>query len=1078
MTVTAETVGTDVPAPGQLVTVRNRMWVASDIVRGNVASGDETVMTARPPHVVTLISIEDDARDERLRVVWELERGAVAHDQHTLPSPDDGFDDPSQLDAFLDAVRWGAIASADKTVLQAPFRSGIQIEDYQLDPVVRALSMPRTNLLIADDVGLGKTIEAGLVMQELMLRHRARTMLIVCPAGLTLQWREEMRDKFGLDFRIVDTGRLKELRRSRGLYVNPWTHYPRLIVSIDWLKRDRPMRLLREVLPAASKYPRTFDLLVVDEVHTCAPTGRGKYAVDSQRTDAIRTLAPHCEHRLFLSATPHNGYLESFTALLELLDDQRFARGIRPTGEQLAKIMVRRLKRELPPKWDGTPRFPVRVPRYLEVTHSDEERRAHRMLAEYAASRREAAGGGDAGRTAADFVTTLLKKRLFSSPKAFAETVETHLATMSRRGQVTGAGAAAAAEAELDQATARAGTRILRPLIERLEETAEDDTAYGEAEKEAFRVVRRVAAPLSPHERWLLEELLSWARRAQDRADSKLAAFRAWLDPIVRPGGTWSRERVIVFTEYRDTQRWLHERLIGAGFAKEQIAQLYGGQDEDEREYIKSVFQESPDLDPVRILLATDAASEGINLQAHCHRLLHWEIPWNPNRLEQRNGRVDRHGQPAREVDVFHFVPKGWEHAGGGADADGSLEDELYFLYVAARKVDQIREDLGSAGEVIAAQVEQKMLGRRVEWQAADAEITSRAGRAELKVTRELARDLQELTDTLAESRTGLNLSPQTVEHVVRTALRLAHNKDLIEAPTPAGFHGRCFRLPDLPGAWGDARNDGLYHALTRQERPVTFDHDAVAGRTDVVLLHLGHRLVQMCLRLLRAELWSNAVGSGTRHRLSRVTARVVPGDALRVPAVAGHIRVVVTGAEGTRLHEEVVVAGGIIEAGRLTRATEAELATWLGLANADTPPGPVLDRLARLWPTLNGPLAGILSNRSAARRRSLSALLEQRCAEEVTAMDAILAELERSIRAALADTRHWAQASLFEIEAERDQLRKDHSALSERLASIPALREQETAALRRRYADPQARWFPAAVTFLVPAAIAYGGGA
>ena len=106
-------------------------------------------------------------------------------------------------------------------------------------------------------------------------------MLIVCPAGLTLQWRDEMRDKFGLDFRIVDAALLRELRRSRGLYANPWTHYPRLIVSIDWLKRDRPMRLLREVLPIAPKYPRTFDMLVVDEVHTCAPSGRGKYAVDS-----------------------------------------------------------------------------------------------------------------------------------------------------------------------------------------------------------------------------------------------------------------------------------------------------------------------------------------------------------------------------------------------------------------------------------------------------------------------------------------------------------------------------------------------------------------------------------------------------------------------------------------------------------------------------------------------------------------------------------------------------------------------------------------------------------------------------
>jgi hypothetical protein len=157
-----------------LVTVRNRVWVASDVVRGTVASGNPVAMTQRPPHLVKLVSIEDDAHDESaLRVVWELERGAVAHDQHALPSPADGFDQPGQLAAFLDAVRWGAIASADKTVLQAPFRSGIKIEEYQLDPVVRALSMPRTNLLIADDVGLGKTIEAGLVMQELMLRHRA-----------------------------------------------------------------------------------------------------------------------------------------------------------------------------------------------------------------------------------------------------------------------------------------------------------------------------------------------------------------------------------------------------------------------------------------------------------------------------------------------------------------------------------------------------------------------------------------------------------------------------------------------------------------------------------------------------------------------------------------------------------------------------------------------------------------------------------------------------------------------------------------------------------------------------------------
>jgi len=1053
-------VASDAPAQGQLVTVRNRVWVVSDVVKSAIAPQS---MTGRPTHAVTLISIEDDARDEQLRVVWELERGAVAHDQHILPDPAGGFDDPRQLDAFLDAVRWGAIASADKTVLQAPFRSGIAIEDYQLDPVVRALNMPRTNLLIADDVGLGKTIEAGLVMQELTLRHRARTMLIVCPAGLTLQWRDEMRDKFGLDFRIVDTACLKELRRSRGLYANPWTHYPRLIVSVDWLKRDRPMRMLREVLPAAPKYPRTFDLLVVDEVHTCAPQTRGRYATDSLRTQAIRTLAPHCEHRLFLSATPHNGYLESFTALLEMLDDHRFMRNVKPKEEQLKRIMVRRMKRELPPKWDGTPRFPVRVTEPLEVDHSSAEREAHRLLTEYADSRRTAAQreSGEAGVAAANFVITLLKKRLFSSPKAFAETIETHLATMTRKSQ--------AMETKTPP-DAKTGLRILRPLMERLDETAEEDDAFAERQQEALAAARRLTPPLTQQEKSLLERLGAWARQAQDRPDAKFDRFRQWLDLYVPD------ERVIVFTEYRDTQRWLHERLIGAGYPAEQIAQLYGGQDQEEREGIKNAFRDKLELDPVRILLATDAASEGINLQDHCHRLLHWEIPWNPNRLEQRNGRIDRHGQPAPEVNVYHFVPRGWEE-GQPDKHDGALEDELHFLYIAVKKTEQIREDLGSAGDVIAAQVEQKMLGKRTDWQTADVEIErkAKASRAELKITRDLARDLQRLTETLTGSRSDLNLTPQAVEHVVRTALRLAFNKDLTSVPGPDGFQAPCFRIPELAGTWADARNQGLYHPVTHQERPVTFDGDAAAERTDVVLLHLGHHLVQMCLRLLRAELWATARKT-EQTKLHRVTARIVPTDLLRVPAVLGHIRVVVTGAEGTRLHEEVVVAGGTIEGGKLVRATEDNLRQWLAASSPELPSDQITKHLAELWPTgIASTLTGYLENRSSARRRSLAVLIENRSDEEVTAMAAILDELERSIRDALDDTPRWEQGTIFEIETERQQLRKDHDALKDRLASIPAMREQEAAALRRRYADPQARWFPAAITFLVPASIAKG---
>lgn len=254
------------------------------------------------------------------------------------------FDSTAVFDTFLDCVRWGTLSDANRKHLQSPLRSGIDVEDYQLDPVARALQMSRVSLLIADDVGLGKTIEAGLVAQELLLRSRARRVLVVCPADIQLQWQSELREKFGLDFRIIDAEFMRVLRRTRGLHINPWTHHPRLITSMDYLKRERPLQLFRETLPngGESAFPRRYDLLIVDEAHNVAPSGSAHYALDSARTRAIRAVVPHFEHKLFLSATPHNGFSESFSALLELLDSQRFARHhalARPIGPRFGAAL-------------------------------------------------------------------------------------------------------------------------------------------------------------------------------------------------------------------------------------------------------------------------------------------------------------------------------------------------------------------------------------------------------------------------------------------------------------------------------------------------------------------------------------------------------------------------------------------------------------------------------------------------------------------------------------------------------------------------------------------------------------------
>ncbi len=1056
---------TSLPEQGQLVEVRQRRYVVGEIRQSALPSDPLLAGDGAPQHLLTLSSVEDDAFTEELQVVWEIEPGARPIERAALPVPA-GFDPPARFDAVLDAVRWGAATSADVRALQAPFRSGITIEDYQLDPVVRAVRMPRANLLVADDVGLGKTIEAGLVIQELLLRHRARTVLIVCPSALQIQWRDQMRDKFGLEFRIVDTELMRRLRRERGLHVNPWTHFPRLITSIDFLKRERPMRLFGEALPAGDEptYPRRFDVLIVDEAHNVAPSGRGKYATDSLRTLAIRRLAPHFEHKLFLSATPHNGYPESFTALLELLDNQRFARGVPPDRRQLGAIMVRRLKSELPPRWDGTPRFPERRLEALEVAYTPEEERAHALLRRYSESRQRAVVTDQTEKVATDFVLKLLKKRLFSSPEAFARTLEQHERSL--------------AGARRRVAAPKPTLGILRRQIEGVDEEFGDDEAADEAAVEAVEAATRLFREPSAEERGLLDEMRRWAEDARGRADSKTGALLAWLEATLRPGGAWSDERVIIFTEYRDTQRWLQEILAGHGLtAGGRLLTLYGGMASDERERVKAAFQAGPDVAPVRILLATDAASEGIDLQNHCSRLVHVEIPWNPNRLEQRNGRIDRHGQRADAVHVYHFVGKGWDKP--RLAPVGDLAGDLEFLYRAALKVDQIREDLGKVGPVIAAQVEEAMLGKRLGLDTAVAEREAEPVRRMLRLEQRLREQLAELRDQLAETRRELRLTPENIEAVVAIALELAGQPPLRPAeipgiwPDPTGRRRRspAFHLPALNGSWA-ACTEGLAHPHTRVQRPIVFDHALIDGRDDVVLAHLQHRLAQMSLRLLRAEVWAP---EGQR-KLRRVTARFAPGDALDSPVVIAHARLLMLGGDGQRLHEELIAAGGILREGRFARFNVGQVRDALGAATDRPAPAALQERLAERWETYAPALLTALEARGRERGESLRRTLEERAEKEVADSTAILTELRRAILAEL-DEPEVMQLSLFS-DPEREQFERNRDSLRARVEQIPAEVEREAAAIRARFATPQTRLFPVGVTLLVPDTLArqYGG--
>ena len=1028
-----------VPEPGQVVEVRGSTWAVAQVEQQGLprSPADETV--AGLNHAVTLQALDEDRLGEELTVVWELEVGHTVTPAQGLPARigPDGFDDPNTLAGFVDAMRWGAVTSADDYSVQAPFHSGVVVEAYQLEPLRRALSAPRANLLLADDVGLGKTVEAGLVIQELLLRHRARSVIVVCPPSLALKWQDEMRDKFGLDFTIVNSELMREVRRRYGLHANPFRLFPRVIVSMAWLPQVRAQRLLPDIYAQAAGTATArryaFDILVVDEAHHIAPAspsavggGRG-YAVDTQRTLAARELAERCEHRLFLSATPHNGHPESFTALLEMIDSRRFSRGALLDGKALGEVTVRRLKADLPEKG-----FRPRQLKAIPFTPNDDEQDMFdlldRILTESAKTNRTGPNG--------DITAMLFKKRFLSSPRAFGMTLRSYLDSRAAgRGDfkfdyddILGEGQSDEEEGrwEQDEATALRHSKSTDPLV-------------------AAR----------PGE---LDRLAGWGLSFESRPDARIAELVTMLEAICRPAGSWSNERVVVFTEYAHTLEWLHRVLLQQGYG-DVLAVIQGSTPTDERELIRERFTADPAKDRVRVLLATDAAGEGIDLQAHCHRLVNLDIPFNPSRLEQRIGRIDRYGQ--RETpEIYHFAP---------IRSARRYDGDAAFMGLIARKIVTVARDLGSVNQVIAEDIQQHFapatsVRRKKPGMDGNAVINQAlAGGLDLNAR------LTQLERGYAESKAQLHLEPANLRRVVDTALRISHQPALVEIGDPDA--DAVFEVPPLSPAWQST----LRGLSTRLDpgllRPITFDDTAAAGRDDLVYVHLGHPLVRKAQRLLRRSLWS------ADAPLNRVTAVVV--DGLAESFVAAVTRMVLVGRGGLRLHEEIFLAGVRLRGRRVIAEERAErlLDQALDADELTLAPEQVRAGLNSTWNETGSPLRTRLlesmQTRAASHHQRVSEQLSRRREADLNRARGIFAAFRRNLTESLEQLtapEAQAQLTLFPDDQQR-QRRRDIESMRRRLDDLGDEEQRELTAITERYRDVRPHTTAAAVVFaLTPA--------
>jgi superfamily II DNA or RNA helicase len=486
-------------------------------------------------------------------------------------------------------------------------RAAMDLLPFQLDPALQALSSPRQRILMADSVGLGKTLEAGILLSELIVRGKAKRILVVAIKSMLTQFQKELWARFAIPLVRLDSIGLQRVRSTIPTHHNPFNYFDRTIISIDTLKQDNEFRIHLE-----NAY---WDVIVIDEAHNVARRGGGA----SQRSELAQLIAGRSDALIMLSATPHDGRRESFASLMNMLDATAIANDKDYGPNDIKGLYVRRFKKDI--KAQVAAEFPERTivrikgPQAPSITESA----AYESLSTITFSHIDRSKGGTM------LFKTLLEKSLFSSPSACSETISHRIALIKNE---------TAAGDECD---------ILKLL--------ELKTSIDAITVDNFSKYCNLVS--------LIRDRMKWRPSAPD-------------------------DRIVIFTERIATLAFLHANLAKDLKLKDnQIAELSGNLNDMEQQRIVEEFGQ--ETSTIRLLLATDIASEGINLHYLSHRLIHFDIPWSLMVFQQRNGRIDRYGQEKRP-EIYYMMTD---------TANERLKGDLHILDLLISKDDEAQSSIG-----------------------------------------------------------------------------------------------------------------------------------------------------------------------------------------------------------------------------------------------------------------------------------------------------------------------------------------------------------------------------------------------